>query len=140
MKIAKGQTNLSMGALLGALEEWNARLPKDPHDRPFENLKHQTDGRFSDDDLVPIWTSSVDDVAGAFGAAHVPPVLKSVEILGMVQARSWNLASLNEFREYFKLKPHETFESINPDPHIAQQLSRLYGHPDNVEIYPGIVA
>ena len=56
-----------------------------------------------------------------------------------MQARRWNLASLNEFREYFKLTPHKTFESINPDPHIADQLKRLYGHPDNVEIYPGIV-
>lgn len=56
-----------------------------------------------------------------------------------IQARSWNLASLNEFRAYFRLKPHETFESINPDPYIADQLKKLYGHPDNVEIYPGIV-
>ena len=56
-----------------------------------------------------------------------------------MQARSWNLASLNEFRAYFKLAPHKTFESINPDPRIAKQLERLYGHPDNVEIYPGIV-
>lgn len=56
-----------------------------------------------------------------------------------IQARRWNLASLNEFREYFKLKPHDTFESINPDPVIAEQLKRLYGHPDNVELYPGVV-
>lgn len=46
---------------------------------------------------------------------------------------------MNEFREYFKLAPHKTFESINPDKHIAAQLEKLYGHPDNVEIYPGIV-
>lgn len=37
------------------------------------------------------------------------------------------------------MAPHTTFESINPDPKIATQLKRLYGHPDNVEIYPGIV-
>ena len=126
-------------ALVKALEEWAALLPKDPHGRPFENLKRQSDGTYSDDDLVPIWTACVDDVAGAFGAEHVPPILKSVEVLGMIQSRSWNLASLNEFREYFKLKPHTSFQSINPDPRIAQQLEKLYGHPDNVEIYPGIV-
>jgi hypothetical protein len=44
-----------------------------------------------------------------------------------------------EFREYFNLQPHATFKSINSDPHIAKQLELLYGHPDNVEIYPGIV-
>ena len=137
--IAKGRKDLNMKQLIGALEEWSAKIPKDPHERPFEDLKRHSEGRFSDDDLASIWTSSVEDVAGAYGAAHVPPVLKSVEVVGIMQARSWNLASLNEFRAYFKLKPHETFESINPDPHIADQLSRLYGHPDNVEIYPGIV-
>lgn len=46
---------------------------------------------------------------------------------------------MNEFRVYFKLQPHETFESINPDPQVATALKKLYGHPDNVEIYPGIV-
>lgn len=56
-----------------------------------------------------------------------------------MQSRAWNLASLNEFREYFKLAPHKTFESINPDPKVAKALQKLYGHPDNVEIYPGIV-
>lgn len=60
-------------------------------------------------------------------------------LLNRIQARRWNLASLNEFRGYFKLKPHDTFESINPDPVIAEQLKRLYGHPDNVELYPGVV-
>lgn len=137
--IANNRKDLNMKELIGALEEWHAKIPKDPQERPFEKLKRQSDGRFSDDELASIWISSVEDVAGAYGAAHVPPVLKSVEVLGIMQARSWNLASLNEFRAYFQLKPHETFESINPDPHIADQLSRLYGHPDNVEIYPGIV-
>lgn len=46
---------------------------------------------------------------------------------------------MNEFREYFKLQPHKTFESINPDPKVYKALEKLYGHPDNVEIYPGIV-
>lgn len=58
----------------------------------------------------------------------------------MKQARAWDLASLNEFRRFFGLKTHETFESINPDPAVAQQLKNLYDTPDRVELYPGIVA
>lgn len=46
---------------------------------------------------------------------------------------------MNEFREFFKLQPHKTFDSINPDPNVYEALEKLYGHPDNVEIYPGIV-
>lgn len=57
----------------------------------------------------------------------------------MQQARDWNLASLNEFRKFFQLKPHETFDAINPDPVVAEQLKHLYEHPDYVEMYPGLV-
>ena len=137
--ITNGQKDLSFNELVVALARWSARLPRDPLDRQFDTLQRQPDGKYSDDDLASTWTSSVEDVAGAFGAGHVPPVLKFVEVLGMIQARSWNLASLNEFRAHFKLKPHESFKSINSDPYIAEQLERLYGHPDNVEMYPGLV-
>lgn len=66
--------------------------------------------------------------------------MKAVECLGIEQARKWKVASLNEFRNFFGLKSHETFEDINPDPKIADALSRLYDHPDFVELYPGVVA
>ena len=58
----------------------------------------------------------------------------------MRQARAWNTGSLNEFRKFFGLKPHETFESINSDPEVAANLRHLYEHPDFVEMYPGLVA
>lgn len=139
MKIIGDGEVLEGRDLVQALQKWSALIPGDPGARTFENLKRGPDGSFADADLAGIWSDSVEDVAGAFGAAHVPSILRSVEVLGITQARAWNLASLNEFREYFKLQPHKTFESINPDPHIAKQLEKLYGHPDNVEIYPGIV-
>lgn len=81
-----------------------------------------------------------DTYLGSFGARHVPVALRAIEILGMKQARSWGMATLNEFRTFFKLKPHETFESINSDPYVADQLRHLYEHPDMVELYPGIVS
>jgi len=79
-------------------------------------------------------------VEGAFGANNVPKALRAVEILSMQQAQKWNCGSLNEFRKFFGLKPHKTFEEINLDPHVADQLHHLYEHPDHVEMYPGIVA
>jgi linoleate 10R-lipoxygenase len=77
---------------------------------------------------------------GAFGANNVPKALRAVEILGMQQARHWRLGSLNEFRKFFGLEPHKSFESINSDPKVAEHLRHLYEHPDFVEMYPGIVA
>lgn len=53
----------------------------------------------------------------------------------MMQARKWGLATLNEFRKFFGLKPHETFESVNSDPVVADHLRHLYDHPDYIEMY-----
>jgi linoleate 10R-lipoxygenase len=61
-------------------------------------------------------------IAGAFGANNVPDILKHVEVLGIKQARKWQVATLNEFRKFFNLKPHTTFEDINPDPYVADTL------------------
>lgn len=70
----------------------------------------------------------------------MPKALRAVEILGITQARRWNVGSLNEFRKFFGLKAHDTFEEINSDPDVANSLRHLYEHPDFVELYPGIVA
>ncbi|KAK4948051.1 hypothetical protein LTR10_013105 [Elasticomyces elasticus] len=138
-KLFGDQEPKNIGAFVSALNEWAKTLSPDPVKREFADLQRLPNNTYPDDELAKIWTASVSDVAGRYGASHVPAILKNVEILGIIQSRSWNLASLNEFRSYFKLQPHEKFEDINPDPEIAGQLRRLYGHPDNVEIYPGIV-
>lgn len=130
---------ISLQEFIQGLGEWEAGLPKDPEQRPFAKLQRKEDGTFNDDDLVKIFGESVEDCAGAFGASHVPTVFKSVEVLGIKQARSWNLATLNELRNFFNLAPYTTFEDINPDPYIADQLKRLYDHPDLVEMYPGVI-
>lgn len=135
----KDPKQVSMPELLQGLGRWEAGLSQNPQERPFANIERDEDGRLNDNALVEILTESVEDVAGAFGANKVPEILRSVEILGIQQARSWNLASLNEFRSFFGLAKHKTFESINKDPEVADQLRHLYEHPDFVELYPGLV-
>ena len=39
--------------------------------------------------------------------------------MGILQARSWGVCSMNEFRKFLSLKPFDTFEEWNPDPEIA---------------------
>ena len=136
----KDPYKLGVRELMEGLECWAKSIPEDPHARSFAGLKRKEDGTYSDDDLLPIISSSIEDVAGRFGANHVPKILKAVDVLGVMQSRKWNLATLNEFRAYFNLKKYETFDEINPDPSVATQLKHLYDHPDQVEIYPGIVA
>ncbi|EFE40287.1 hypothetical protein TRV_04981 [Trichophyton verrucosum HKI 0517] len=130
---------IPMEEFLRNLGKFSSNLPDDPQERGLGHLKRGPDGLFNDDELVQMLTEGIEDCAGAFGAKGVPKLLRPVEILGIMQARSWNLATLNEFRKHFHLKPHETFEDINSDPYIADQLRHLYDHPDNVELYPGVV-
>ncbi|KAI1768174.1 linoleate diol synthase precursor [Hypoxylon sp. FL1150] len=130
----------SVDDMLQALARYRRGVPDDPEKRNFANLVRGRDGTYSDDDLVEILTASIEDVAGAFGANQVPSALRVIEILGITQAREWHVATLNEFRQHFGLKKHDTFEDINPDPAVADSLMALYDSPDSVELYPGLVA
>ncbi|KAI8966389.1 linoleate diol synthase precursor [Daldinia sp. FL1419] len=123
-----------------ALARSRRGIPNNPNERDFAELHRGDDGTYSDDDLVEILTTSIEDVAGAFGANQVPSALRAIEILGINQARDWHIATLNEFRQHFGLKKHDTFEDINPDPVVAGRLMSLYDSPDAVELYPGLVA
>ena len=135
----KEAQDVSLPELLQGLGKWEHGLDEDPQKRPFAHLKRDANGKLPDQGLVDILASSIEDTAGAFGANNIPKCLKAITVLGMQQARDWNLASLNEFRKFFQLKPHDTFDAINPDPVVAEQLKHLYEHPDYVEMYPGLV-
>ncbi|KKY29272.1 putative fatty acid oxygenase [Phaeomoniella chlamydospora] len=137
--LGKNGEDVSMPELLKGLGMWARTLDPDPTKREFGGLKRGEDGKFDDGDLVHLLANAIEDVAGCPGANHVPKVLRAAEILGIEQARHWNCASLNEFRKFFGLAPHESFESINKDPKVADTLKHLYEHPDFVELYPGIV-
>jgi hypothetical protein len=138
-KEVKDPKLVSKDELLGKLKEMYHTLPKEPEKRPFGGMTRNSNGTYPDDGLVKILTESIEDCANSFGANRVPAVMRAIEVLGIEQSRSWNLCSLNEFRKHFGLKPHETFEDINSDKGIAEQLKYLYETPDQVEIYPGIV-
>jgi linoleate 10R-lipoxygenase len=106
----KPASEVSMGELLQGLSKLEASLDEDPTKREFANLKRGEDGKYSDDDLAKILIDSIEDCAGkrfgpnshlntkspkgASGALNVPSSLRSVEILGMLQARAWKCATL----------------------------------------------
>ena len=60
----KDAGDVSMPEMLAGLHKWEMEMPEDPADRGFNNLKRGPDGKYSDDDLVEIITSSIEDVAG----------------------------------------------------------------------------
>lgn len=130
--------DISMPRMLQGLVEYEKSISDDPAVRTFAGLKRNENGTFNDDDLVHILKEAIESPSGRFGANHVPDILKPVEILGIIQARKWQVASLNEFRKFFKLKEFDSFEDINPDPYVAKTLKQLYGTVDQVELYPGL--
>lgn len=59
-----------------------------------------------------------------------------------IDTRAANLLcfSFNRFRRYLNLKPYKDFEDWNPDKEIARAAELLYGHIENLELYPGLMA
>ncbi|EAW09101.1 peroxidase/cytochrome P450 family protein [Aspergillus clavatus NRRL 1] len=134
-------SKLSVSDFLDGLRRYfRDSAPDGPSLWTFGGLKRRKDGRFADSDIVRLLQEGCDNVAGAFGARNTPKVIKAIEMLGIQQGRQWGLATLNEFRTFFKLKPYSTFEEVNSDPSVAGALEGLYGHPDNIELYVGIQA
>lgn len=131
---------LSMTDFFTGLGRWMATQPSDPAQWPVGTLQRTANGSFPNADLVDLLTIATDNVAGAFGAKNVPAIMKAIEILGIQQGRSWGVATLNEVRTFFKLKPHATFLQVNPDPDVARALADLYDHVDDIELHVGLQA
>lgn len=49
-------------------------------------------------------------------------------------------ADYHRFRRYLNLKPYGNFEEWNQDKPTARAAELLYGHIDNLELYPGLMA
>ncbi|KAK4548052.1 hypothetical protein LTR36_010772 [Oleoguttula mirabilis] len=120
---------------------------QEPDERQFPALKEEVlervkegpyKGNFKDDDLAKILTAGIEDCANAYGPQQIPTVMKAIEILGIRQARTWKVATLNEFRKHFALEPYHKFEDITSNTEVLEALKHLYDTPDNVELYPGL--
>ncbi|THX77860.1 linoleate diol synthase [Aureobasidium pullulans] len=112
-----------------------------PRDWTFGGLKRKADGMFDDVDLAEIIKDCIESPAHAFGAHGTPASLKIVDIMGMLQARDkFQVCTMNEFRRYLNLKAYNSFEEWNPDQETARAAELLYGHIDNLELYPGLMA
>ncbi|KAG6847120.1 hypothetical protein H0H93_009983 [Arthromyces matolae] len=120
---------------IGYVAKAFGKVVSSPAERTFGGLKRGPDGRFSDDDLADILHAAIEEPAGSFGGQRTPSVFRLVEIMSIEQSRAWGVCTMNEFRKFLGLKPFATFEEWNPDPEIANNARRLYGHIDNLELY-----
>lgn len=97
--------------------------------------------KYKDDDLANILIKAIEEPAAAFQACGIPEAMRPIDCLGIVAARdTYNLCTLNEFRKFTGLREYQTFEEWNPDPEVAKAAEKLYIHPDNLELYVGLLA
>ncbi len=108
------------------------------HDDKVNFQRDPVTGLFDDQKMIDALTSAMDDPISNFGPRNIPQCLKSVEIMGIMQARKWEVGTLNDFREFFQMARHETFESVTGNVEIQNALRDLYEHPDKIELYPGV--
>lgn len=97
------------------VSKYEAGIPQEPSERTFAGfVRDPKTGTFKDADLVGILKDSIEDPAGeslpslssnlstsihrvsshhvgAFGARNIPKHLRTVEILGIIQARKWHV-------------------------------------------------
>jgi len=93
---------------------------------------------FNDEQMLNELTAAMDEPLSNFGPRNVPKCLKPVEMMGIMQARKWEIGTLNDFRSFFELPVHTTFESVSANTDIQNALRDLYESPDKIELYPGI--
>ena len=67
-------------------------------------LCRREDGRFDHKGLASALIHGCKNFAGAFGGQNTPAVLRSVEIRGIMHARSMGVCTLNEYRARMNLK------------------------------------
>ncbi|KAF5227413.1 hypothetical protein FAUST_11784 [Fusarium austroamericanum] len=105
----------------------------------FKNfVRNPVTNLFDDKDMLDALTKSMDDPISNFGPCNVPKCLKPVEIMGIIQARKWQCGTLNDFRDFFDLPRHTSFESVTKNTDVQNALRDLYDSPDKIELYPGI--
>ncbi|OBZ65176.1 Psi-producing oxygenase A [Grifola frondosa] len=120
------------------VKEWR-KVDPNPRTRCFADLTRGADGRFSDDALAKVLQDATEKVAGR--------TVRAGRRRCSAWLRFWDGAgapvgtcTMNEFRAFLGLKQFETFEEWNSDPEIADTARKLYGHIDNLELYPGLQA
>jgi prostaglandin-endoperoxide synthase 2 len=78
--------------------------------------------------------------ASKIGIGNTPDFLMKVKKLSLEMARSCELASFNEYRQHFGLKPLKSFDEVTKDTSVNQRLKELYGDIDKLEWIVGIFA
>jgi len=71
---------------------------------------------------------------------NTPDFMVPVELAGVRLGRAAKLRSYNDYREMLGYPRATSFDQISSDERVRTELERVYGHVDNIELYPGFYA
>ncbi|TFK37629.1 heme peroxidase [Crucibulum laeve] len=106
--------------------------------RDYAGLRRGNDGFFKDEDLAKALQDATETPSSKPSAKSMPSCMKARVIKTIEDARGRGICTFNEYRKFLGLKAYTTFSEWNPD--IAQTAEKLYGHIDDLELYPGLQA
>eukprot|EP01084_Bolivina_argentea_P130857 231014_1 len=96
---------------------------------------------YSQDSLERLLYSAAKTPAGMVTLLNTPTFLaEHVVKAGLDKTRRHNLASYNDYRQYFGFPPARTWNDITEDPEIINALKTAYDTVDDIEYYTGIFA
>jgi prostaglandin-endoperoxide synthase 2 len=90
--------------------------------------------------LDAAFSGAASQAAGELGALNTALPLLHIEDRAVLQARRNRLATYNDYRVAFGMDRAISFDDITSNPALAAMLEDLYGEPDHVEFYPGLMA
>lgn len=79
-------------------------------------------------------------LAGRIGLYNNPDFLSEVKANSLDMARKCQLASYNDYRRHYGLKPVPSFDALTGDASISKKLCELYGDIEKLEWFVGVFA
>ena len=112
-------------------------LPDGPH--PFAAL--QFNNALLEEHGLEVMVDALSrQPAGYIGMGNVPYWMRQAERNAHSMSRRFALAGMNDYRERFGLKRHNSFEALTDDPAMRARVTALYQNIDDVELLPGLFA
>lgn len=90
--------------------------------------------------LGGIFEESCSQPAAQLSLFNTPEFLLPTELASIRMGRESKLRSYNDYRELCKYPRVTDFNQITDNPKAQEELQRLYGHVDNIELYVGLYA
>ena len=141
--INKGAQNVGIfDQLLEGFNEYFVKASPEELARglPIAGAHRGENGSFPDVDILRALKKGFKQSASEIGnGLNTPAALEHVEIAGINQARILDTCYFNDFRKFLKLTTLDTFEDFSEKKQVQDALKELYGHPNNVELYAGLM-